>query len=326
MSLATVPSSPSTLLPSSSGFNQPLFNPISREIKTESFSKIKNTLIEKGSSHFNKYFIASTVALVASAIFWFYQFFFNPQNEGFYADFALIATGLVAAGCYALRKKKIEKITQQLDQKIKEIRDEIIANQKTQTTFEERQTSRDTKANQILGQLFLGNEKEFKESATKYQNVITVCPLEELEDHDKIDKQDILRKVTWINVGEGIENISGIWDRLILNCTFFNDKTKTNLPLASKWFEPLFEIFDRAVFEDKKTLVHCVEGDSRSAAVIAAYLIKRFAVSHQKAQGFLCQRRPCVDSNRFKDDLERYDQLLTLTTGGGLQLPSSTVS
>ena len=45
------------------------------------------------------------------------------------------------------------------------------------------------------------------------------------------------------------------------------------------------------------TLVHCKNGDSRSAALVAAFLIYRFKISTEKAVSVLQKKRPSVSIN-----------------------------
>lgn len=81
------------------------------------------------------------------------------------------------------------------------------------------------------------------------------------------------------------------------------------------WFAPTFAKLDRAVFEGVKTLVHCLEGKSRSATILAAYLINRFGVSTDQALTFLQARRICA-SPKFVADLLRYEALLRSSAEG----------
>ena len=78
---------------------------------------------------------------------------------------------------------------------------------------------------------------------------------------------------------------------------------------AQQWFEPAFEILDKAVFGGEKTLVHCSEGKSRSAAILIAYLVNRFKVSAEQATRFLQSKRPIVKPG-FIQELKAYEQLI----------------
>ena len=78
---------------------------------------------------------------------------------------------------------------------------------------------------------------------------------------------------------------------------------------ASALFEKTFKKIDKAVFGGEKMLVHCQAGRSRSAALLAAYLINRFEVSSEEAIAFLRKRRFCVDP-KFAASLQNYSTAL----------------
>lgn len=61
---------------------------------------------------------------------------------------------------------------------------------------------------------------------------------------------------------------------------------------VSEYFKEIFEVMDTAVFGDKKVLVHCQKGRSRSAAIVAAYLINRFGMTVQQAMNKIWSSRP----------------------------------
>lgn len=79
---------------------------------------------------------------------------------------------------------------------------------------------------------------------------------------------------------------------------------------ASEWFEPIFRLIDKAMAGEEKILVHCQAGESRSATLLAAYLIKRFNVDAYEAIKFLCSRRNCVRS-KFMEFLYAYQHALS---------------
>lgn len=56
---------------------------------------------------------------------------------------------------------------------------------------------------------------------------------------------------------------------------------------------------DDALGRNGRVLVHCVEGKSRSAAVCAAFLIKRLGLTAQQALVQLRQARPIVSPNAY---------------------------
>lgn len=159
----------------------------------------------------------------------------------------------------------------------------------------------------------------------KYSTVITLCPVNAalyqfpalVEENDeksaaKIQKQFEKNSIEWIYIGKTIEDSSDYWKALAYDCTFLStnieDKNvKINFMETTdkEWFKPIFEKIDKAVFEGKNTLVHCQAGQSRSATVLAAYLIYTFDVSKDEALTFLQSRRPSVNS-KFEAQLDEY--------------------
>lgn len=243
--------------------------------------------------------------------------------------------------------------------------------------------SKDTSCDQILGELYLGNDAAFVEStcitytgltqdsrpiliqtmnSMKFKAVVTACPLQAIvsqmkfaeigtqyndsveQTEDKIQESYNNNQITWKYAGKTTcdsvdENICKTlidWKCLILDSTkpleekivlplddagkevVLNERVKAfdeikNDPLS--WFEPIFKELDKAVFEGEKTLVHCQAGQSRSASILAAYLINRFDVSRDAAIAYLRTKRLCVCPNpAFRVGLENYaTQLLPRT-------------
>lgn len=89
---------------------------------------------------------------------------------------------------------------------------------------------------------------------------------------------------------------------------FQNDKKQAVSKIdPQKWFEPIFQEIDKAVFGEKKVLVHCQAGQSRSPTLLAAYLINRLKVNAEEAVTYLHSNRLCVDP-KYKKQLEDYAQ------------------
>jgi hypothetical protein len=235
--------------------------------------------------------------------------------------------------------------------------------------------SKNTPCDQILGELYLGNDAAFVEStciaytgltpdcrptpiqttnSMKFKAVITVCPLQAIvaglkfseivtkyegsleKAEDGILQSYEKNQITWKSAGkttcdsvdETICETLIDWKCLVLDSTK-PLKEKVSLPLddagkeillnervksfdeiqndPSSWFEPIFKELDKAVFEGKKTLVHCQAGQSRSASVLAAYLINRFNLSSDAAIAYLRTKRLCVCPNpAFRVGLNQY--------------------
>ncbi|KAJ3098059.1 hypothetical protein HDU96_000155 [Phlyctochytrium bullatum] len=72
-------------------------------------------------------------------------------------------------------------------------------------------------------------------------------------------------------------------------------------------FDAAFEFIEKAREEEGRVLVHCQMGQSRSATVVIAYLIRKNGWNAQKALAELKKARPCVKPNEgFMVQLELY--------------------
>lgn len=159
----------------------------------------------------------------------------------------------------------------------------------------------------------------------EFQIVISVCPVSQMAEYCLgLAGQDLtsaLPQVQWFYVGRTILDGAYLWHSLVHDCTFLNSPlaleelpqtTEEQLALNQKkqaavlttnpkmWFGPVFFAIDKAVFHDHKTLVHCIAGISRSATVLAAYLIWRFNLSAQQAIDYLKMKRACVAPQFFQ--------------------------
>lgn len=160
---------------------------------------------------------------------------------------------------------------------------------------------------------------------------------------------------TWHYLGRGVEDIKARasirgpadtdpikqakWNVLVHDCTVkdhqwedmefttLEDEELESIREAKKeaiseipvtdWFKRSFEVLDKAILSNEKTLVHCAQGVSRSATVIIAYLINRCRVSAEAATAFIKEKRPCV-APRFEEQLKAYAEALQNTTQGSL--------
>jgi protein-tyrosine phosphatase len=75
------------------------------------------------------------------------------------------------------------------------------------------------------------------------------------------------------------------------------------------WFNPCSEFMDDAIKTNGKVLVHCQRGASRSATIVAAYLISKKGYTCTKAVGLMKERRTCVNPNDgFVQQLTDYEK------------------
>lgn len=78
-------------------------------------------------------------------------------------------------------------------------------------------------------------------------------------------------------------------------------------------YEEAFTFFEECEAKDKKVLVHCYMGSSRSASTIIYYMIRKYNYSFDDAFQYLKERRPHVNLNtNFESELRQYEQLQRL--------------
>lgn len=194
--------------------------------------------------------------------------------------------------------------------------------------------------------LSLRNDRNCRRKYETYNNqhgfhtVITVCQRMELVgdclDLLPISSEDLERSfqkhnMQWLDAGRKIFDHPASWIPLVHNCTLphseealkelfqegesLEDYEALNALKArniervpiEQWFAPVFKHIDDAVFGNKKTLVHCHGGISRSASVLAAYFISRFDLTTEDALAFLKRQRPCI-SSKFEAELQEYER------------------
>lgn len=172
-------------------------------------------------------------------------------------------------------------------------------------------------------------------NAPGFESVITMCQMKAIYgDFIELSGQDFQEtfanhKVQWLNLGYRIFDGPEAWPLFIHDCTIAEEaiplddkmeviqiealvqqKNETIQRInSSEWFVRAFKEIDRAVFHDRKVLVHCQAGVSRSATLLAAYLINRFGVTHTEALDFLQIKRPVVKS-KFEAQLAEYSEKL----------------
>lgn len=92
-------------------------------------------------------------------------------------------------------------------------------------------------------------------------------------------------------------------DTMIFNiCTL--DSPRFNM---TKYFPYTNLLLQRAEFENKKILVNCHAGISRSVTIVVAYLINRYHMTPNKALHFIKQKRNFINPNKgFIKQLNNY--------------------
>jgi protein-tyrosine phosphatase len=78
-------------------------------------------------------------------------------------------------------------------------------------------------------------------------------------------------------------------------------------------YEEAYDFFEECQTNNKKVLVHCYMGSSRSASTIIYYMIRKYNYSFDDAFQYLKERRPHVNLNtNFESELRQYEQLQQL--------------
>ncbi|CAM8932902.1 unnamed protein product [Rhodiola kirilowii] len=73
------------------------------------------------------------------------------------------------------------------------------------------------------------------------------------------------------------------------------DKADTNL---EQYFDECIDFIDEAKRQGGGVLVHCIMGKSRSATIVAAYLMKKHKMSSADALQYVKNKRPLIKPNR----------------------------
>jgi len=172
-----------------------------------------------------------------------------------------------------------------------------------------------------------------------FTTIITATPLKNLADasnfheYTQADIKASLDKhsINWLFVGGQVRDEAVFWPVLVNSCSAYsageqkefpkgllnpeaenilkeNSEALDQLPIE-EWFKSAFTAIDGAIYGEEKVLVHCGEGVSRSATILAAYFINRFGYTAKQACAFLCTKRACVES-QFMSSLEKYEKAL----------------
>lgn len=145
-------------------------------------------------------------------------------------------------------------------------------------------------AQQIIPGLYLGNRKTIigpDDFLEKYEIDVVISALteEEYEEH-MIETVDM----------EGRE-----WHRLVID--------DEPLELISSYFDYVHLVIRKALTANKRVLVHCSAGISRSATLVAAYLILERQLTAEESINFILRRRENVcPNNGFRRQLKALEE------------------
>jgi len=99
---------------------------------------------------------------------------------------------------------------------------------------------------------------------------------------------------------------------------FPNDFIYKNIPIRDipdenidNYFNASNEFISKALQSGGSVFVHCVAGASRSATLVAAFLMKEYGMTCDEAIKLLQKQRSCVDPNDgFKGQLRNFEESL----------------
>lgn len=141
-------------------------------------------------------------------------------------------------------------------------------------------------ASKIIKNLYLGSvdDRDLK----KYDlNIDLSYPINDVS--NKGVKKDQINKCNVISIG-------------------LNDRLNTRI---DKTFKPLCLYIDKYLKDDKRVLVNCIVGKSRSPSVVIAYLMWKYGLSLKEALKYVKERRGIVDPNPgFIKKLEQWQEYL----------------
>jgi len=84
----------------------------------------------------------------------------------------------------------------------------------------------------------------------------------------------------------------------------------------SQHFEETFDFIEKSRLRGEKVLCHCVAGISRSAAIVIAYLMRKFHWDLITSFAFVVSKRPVIDPNDgFLCELKAYERILFAKRG-----------
>ena len=160
----------------------------------------------------------------------------------------------------------------------------------------------------------------------RFDEIITMCPVAAIEgDYPSAENRTSRiffehfqqHHIQWHYFGKNLIDDPRYWLELVHDCTFPDSELSSHeYPIANdrhyyialekselidrlpvnEWFKHAFAILDKAVRGEKRILVHCQLGKSRSATLLAAYFIKRYKLTADEAITFLKAHRHGVDS------------------------------
>lgn len=120
---------------------------------------------------------------------------------------------------------------------------------------------------------------------------------------------DVLKKQHFTHVVTAILGVDEMYP---------DDFIYLTLPIRDVRNEEIFQFFStssdfirNAIKEGGKVLVHCIYGVSRSATIVAAYLIKEYGMSAEGAVDYIRSKRNVIRPNPgFMSQLQKYDAIL----------------
>ncbi len=180
------------------------------------------------------------------------------------------------------------------------------------------------------------NQFECALSVCSFTRMTRAIP--DLEKHTASEVEALLqdKNIEWLQMGRAIPDDKLAFTDLVFNATFpASELAQVDLEIprdpneqkdehrqlraakkkqveatpVKEWFKSAFAVLDKAVKDNRKTLVNCHYGASRTGALVAAYLINRYDVTAEQAIAFMRTKRNCVNP-KCVNDLKAYAEKL----------------
>jgi protein-tyrosine phosphatase len=116
-----------------------------------------------------------------------------------------------------------------------------------------------------------------------------------------------------------------------VSLVYLNVRLKHDSENIQEFFESIFEFVDKARDEKRAVLIHCFFGQSRSAVIVVAYLMKKLRLDFHRAYELVRMACPCINPHHILlFQLSEFEKSLVNTTcspassSPSLSCPSST--
>ena len=148
----------------------------------------------------------------------------------------------------------------------------------------------------LEGQLYLGNQL-----AAGHKCPLTVTMMKTDQVHENFDMHNI-KNILCVTIVQDLYPEKYRYLSIpISDCSDYDILSK---------FQETFEFIESALQRQEAVFVHCQMGQSRSAAVTCAFLMRHKSWSFREAFDFMKAKRPLLSDEKFGVQLARYEDAL----------------